>query len=118
MGFVVLDGVGLIDASEILTAAPSDCLVGYSAIFANSNGEVQQGTMINATGSSKTYTCNETSQQKYKVSAGYHAGTEQISVNPIGKTTSQRTDFILKGKKAYVCNGNGSISLVTGTAGR
>lgn len=118
MGFVLLDNLGVIDASEELTAQPSDCLVGYSAIFANSNGQIQSGTMNNSTRKSQAYDCQNTVRQTQIVDIGYHDGSEKISVNPIPKTTTTSSTYILKNKKAYISDGLGNIQLITGTAGR
>ena len=118
MGYALIDNLGALNIAEDLTAQPSDCLVGYSAIFKGSDGQVKPGTMINSTGNSQVYDCQNTSQQIKTVIAGYHDGTEKISVNPIPKTISMSNTYILKNKKAYVSNGNGTLQLVTGTAGR
>ena len=118
MGYALIDNLGALNITEDLTAQPSDCLVGYSAIFRGSDGQVKSGTMVNSTGNSQIYDCQNTSQQIKTIAAGYHDGTEKIIVNPIPKTTSMSNTHILKNKKAYVSDGDGTLQLVTGTAGR
>ena len=119
MGFVLLDNLGIVNSADYLSAKTSDCVVGYKAIFQDSNNEIASGTLINATGKSQTFDCQPATEQTRIVSKGYHNGSEQLKVNPISSTNSPNNGTtILTGKTAYISDGKGKIQFITGKAGR
>lgn len=117
MGHILLNDIGQDSISETLTAKRSDCLVGNFGIFSDSDDEVVEGTMPDKSGSGATYNCLNTSNQYHIAETGYHNGSEIIKVNPIPATTANAST-ILTGYRVYLSNGQGSVYIQSGSAGR